>query len=272
VTDFQCHRGLTGGRSGLRWVAVNRLCPNVLMILFALSSFGVVPVYANEPKMLIETVAGKTYQRTSYDAGGVLVTRSILRTGTVQAEDDGSVMVTTDVETFSPSGESQGSRQVRWSCDPAAASMLMNILLLAGDELRRETRIEVKGPPLRFPASANADTALNSLELNLRLRGGLLSFFGTRTRIVISNRRIIATDAMNPGNYTVESEVDATVYFLGFPAKRKRFESLESVRAGIELVRQRITFADGSYSMIEQIANGAKQAGGQRLYEHKMHG
>jgi hypothetical protein len=227
------------------------------VIVLLLPWFGFVPAlaYGAGSTMLIEAVAGRTYERTSFDADGQLLSRSILKTGAVQIAEDGSLIVVTDMTTFSASGEAQASKQLRWSCDQEAAGMLMNIFLLAGVELKSSTQVAVSGPPINYPATVSAGTDFGNIQFDLKLRGGLLSFLGTRTRVMVSNRQAEVPDASVPGDYLIESNVETIIYVLGFPAKKTRFKSLEIVQAGRVLLQQRITFSDGRYSVIEQIAD-----------------
>lgn len=205
--------------------------------------------------MLIEAVAGRTYERTSFDAEGQLQSRSILKTGAVQEADDDSLVVITDVTTFSASGEAQSSKQLRWSCNPTAASMLMNIFLLAGDDLKTSMQVTVNGPPISYPASVLADADFGNVQFDLKLRGGVLSFFGTRSRILLTDRQVTISKASNPGDYIIESNVETTILVLGFPAKKTRLRSMEVVQAGPVLLQQRIVFSDGRYSVIEQMVD-----------------
>ncbi len=133
--------------------------------------------------------------------------------------------------------------------------MLMNIFLLAGVELKSSTQVAVSGPPINYPATVSAGTDFGNIQFDLKLRGGLLSFLGTRTRVMVSNRQAEVPDASVPGDYLIESNVETIIYVLGFPAKKTRFKSLEIVQAGRVLLQQRITFSDGRYSVIEQIAD-----------------
>lgn len=244
-----------GPRYGLQCANKCRISFFGLFLLW----FGSVPAptYAAESTMLIEAVAGQTYERTSFDAGGQLISRSILKTGAVQKAEDGSLIVVTDMTTFSASGEAQSSKQLRWSCDPEAAAMLMSIFLLAGDELKSSTQVAVNGPHIYYPATVSPGTDFGNVQFDLKLRGGFLSFLGTHTRVMVSNRQAAVSGASEPGDYLIESNVETTIYVLGIPAKRTRFKSLEIVQAGRVLLQQRITFSDGRYSVIEQVTAAA---------------
>lgn len=127
--------------------------------------------------------------------------------------------------------------------------MFMSLLLLPGvDEEGAEIRVD--GPPLRYPDAPRSGDTLADVLLDIRMRSGMLALLGNRTRVKLHHRRIQPAEPPSSGRYIIDSEVDATVFLLGMPLKRRCLRSLETVQAGMGLISQRMNFADGSYSII----------------------
>lgn len=91
------------------------------------------------------------------------------------------------------------------------------------------------------------------VSLDIRVRSGMLALLGNRTRVKLHHRRIQPAEPPAAGRYIIDSEVDATVFLLGMPLKRRRFRSLETVQAGVGMMRQRMNFSDGSYAVIAPV-------------------
>ncbi len=233
-----------------------------LLLVIAVASLGWARANNSGSQMLMEAIAGHVYARSTYLADGQLESRAQLRVGDTETEPDGGVTVTIDVESFTGLDEQGDVVRLRWSCNPTAASMLMNILILAGADLRRDLRLEVDTPPLRYPDSATVQTVFEDILLNIRIRRGVLSLLGTRTRLLVTNRRVKSANALGRGSYTIASDVKATVFVLGLPVRRRRFESLETVQGGVGLVRQSVVFSSGGYTVIEALAEGNDPANG----------
>lgn len=76
-----------------------------------------------------------------------------------------------------------------------------------------------------------------------------------------------ATDTIEEGSYTLASDVEAAAYWLGIPVRRWRLRSTVTLQPGRGLVRQRITFDDGGFAVVEVLDDGRSGGLSDRIWE-----
>lgn len=224
------------------------------------------------PSTLMEAVAGRVYLRTVHDAGGEIVEVSRLGVGVLRRLEDGRVAVPVELTSRSPGGDWSPTSRFRWICEPEATDMLMSVFAAGSrresSEPRDGWRFAVEGPAVRYPARASPGTVLDDVVLRLRTGEGMASLFRKRIVVRLVDRRVRADQtAVDGSGYVIESDVDATAYWFGVPARRWQFRSVEWVRPGVGLVRQRVTFEDGGHATVEVLRDGQAGAKTERSSE-----
>jgi len=222
------------------------------------------PIRAGQPrnpvggKPLIEILAGHLYDRKVYAADGRMTGGQILRFGALEPQPNGKVQVPVVIEGFDAAGHRTSIYRLRVTCRPRAPWMVMNFVSMPMPGTSR-LAFQVSGPPLTYPAQVAAGTILPNAVLDIRMRSGLFSLLGARTRVLMSDRVVEDADPQVPGSYRIESNIEAIVYVLGLPLVHRYFESVETVLPGEGPIRERMKFLDGGYAVI--LASGFVRQG-----------
>lgn len=203
--------------------------------------------------MLIQLLAGRTFERRTFAPGGKLTGHSVLRVSSVHSASGGRIEVRTLITSHSPSGKQVSIRSVDWTCDPDAAQMLMDLFMVPVASAGSPLDLTVSGPSLRYPHAPAIGTTLPDLVVDVRVRSGVLSLLGTRTQIRMQHRTIEAADPPRTNRYRLTSEVETTTYVFALPLIHHRFLSIETLQGGAELIRHRMLFPDGGYIVIEPL-------------------
>jgi len=211
------------------------------------------PITAQPPGegMLLREVAGHRYERTSYDPRGVAEGRILIEVGEL-SRTDSAVEVPVTVTPYSDEGEAKESNETIWRCRLGQEHMIMPVLFLSEDS-GAEVGLEVEGDAIFYPEFP-PPRELQELRLDIDIRKGFVSFLGGRTVVFLKDRRVRTPDEASPeSQYTVFSKVDVQVFVLGIRVKRLRFDSEVVLQSGKGLVRQTLTAADGSYSVLRSL-------------------
>lgn len=209
--------------------------------------------------MLMEKIAAHRYERRAYDQDGTLTGRALFDISRIveAADRSGDLQLYIKVERFDDADRSIGTDEVVWSCNPGAARMFMNLLILLGDTAKQNLRLDVESAPLIYPAAYSPGATLEDLVLNIRIKRGILSLLGTGTRLTLSNRMLLPLEASESpadrSGFRIVSDIEAKVYVLRLRVKRRRMRSEEWLDTENGLIRQVVTFSDGSYSEVTQV-------------------
>lgn len=212
-----------------------------------------IPIAAQPPgeDMLLREVAGHRYERTSYDPRGAAVGRMLIEVGEL-SRTDSAVEVPVTVTPYSDEGEPKESNETVWRCRQGQEHMIMPVLFLSEDS-GAEVGLEVEGDAIFYPEFP-PPRELPDLRLDIDIRKGFVSFLGGRTVVFLKDRRVRTSDEGSPeSQYTVFSKVDVKVFVLGIRVKHLRFDSEVVLQSGRGLVRQTLTAADGSYSVLRSL-------------------
>jgi hypothetical protein len=201
-------------------------------------------------KPLVELLAGHVYDRRVYTANGHITGRQILQFGTLEPQPNGKVQVPVVIEGFDAAGRRTSIYRLRLTCRPQATAMVMNFVSMPHAGTSR-LAFQVSGSPLTYPIHSAAGTILPDAVFDIRIRSGLFSLLGARTRVRMSDRIVEDGDPRAPGSYRIESDIRATVYVIGLPLVHRYFESVETVLPGEGPIRQRMKFLDGGYAVIQ---------------------
>ena len=236
------------------WVRIIA-CPLAAAVA-ALPARPTAPAAHSRGTLLIELLAGQTYERDSFAPGGKLTGRSLLRVSSVHAASGGRIGVQIRITSYSPSGK-ESIRRVDWTCDPGAARMLMDLLMVPVAGAGSPLDLTVSGPPVRYPLAPAVGTTLPDLVVDVRVHSGVLSLLGTRTRVRMQHRTIEGANPPRPDRYRLTSEIETTTYLFALPLIHRRFLSIETLQGGAKLIRHRMIFPNGRYIIIEPLERPA---------------
>lgn len=197
--------------------------------------------------MLVATIAGHRYERTAFDSSGQLTGKAVIEVGSVAPRGE-SVEVPLSITTYSPAGGERGQYRSLWRCSAGQEMMIMPLVFLS-EESNRELRLEAEGDAVLYPAVPST-AELPDVRLTLRKLGGAFGFFGGRSVIRLTNRRVERLGEQASDGYRVISSLEIKAFVLGIRVRSLRFESREIIDPGHGLVHQTLTAPNGARSVL----------------------
>jgi hypothetical protein len=211
---------------------------------------------AGPEAMLLQTLQGHRYERVSYDAKGRVEERAVIDVGPLQDDGD-SISVSLDVE-VQKDGSIARRFSTRWACERRGGDMLMAILVFSEDLDKPSMRFETTGSPLVYPREIPSSGVLPDASVEVKIRQGVLRFFGARTRITFTERRVTPAEAgASRRAYTVTSRIELKAYAWGIRVRRVRFTSEETVDPEAGVLQHILRREDGSYSALRRVTSDA---------------
>ena len=146
------------------------------------STFAVNRLVLEQPRLVLENLASLDQLPPT---GAVLVIGRITM-------DAGELSVPLNVEVYKDDAVERRFSST-WTRAPEASAMMMSVLVFGEDAGKPRLRLESTGAPLVYPAQVPPSGRLPDVSVDVRVRQGVLGFFGARSRTTFSDRRIAAT-------------------------------------------------------------------------------
>lgn len=219
-----------------------------------------------KPWTLMEALAGARYERRVYDKSKTLVKRQILKVGALMrdSEDPALAAVPVAVTTYDAAGAAVGTAKVEWRCDEESAAMLMTAAIYTGADRNLKFLLDMSSAPIVYPRRVVGTQRLNDIHATIKITSGFLKLLGTRTKLSFTDREAHAlesgasSDDVKP--YLITSKILARIVILGIPIKRIRLQGRQWVDPQVGVIRQELTFANGTVSAIARLASRRQNA------------
>lgn len=213
-----------------------------------------------KPWTLMEALAGASYERRVYDKSGRLVKRQVLKVGDLvrDANDPALVAVPVAVTTYDARGAAVGTAKVEWRCDEESAAMLMTAAIYTGADRDLKIFLDMSSAPIVYPRSVVGTQKLKDIHATIKVTSGFLRLLGTRTKLSLIDRKARALESADfPDDsqpYLITSRILARIVILGIPIKRIHLQGRQWVDPQVGVIRQELSFADGSASAIARLS------------------
>ena len=149
---------------------------------------------------LIEILAGHVYDRKIYAADGHMTGRQILQFGALEPQSDGRLQGPVVIEGFDAADRRTSTYRLRLTGHLQASWTVLSFVSIPRAGASR-IAFQVSGPPLMYPARSSAGTILPDAVLDIRMRSGLFSLLGARTRVRMSDRIVEDADLRVPDSW-----------------------------------------------------------------------
>jgi hypothetical protein len=214
---------------------------------------------------MMDATADATYERRVVDGSGSPVEREILEFGIPGRSSVAPMTMPIKIRSFDKDGRQQGTTDVLWQTGLGEPGLLRTAAIGLGD-LR--VSLDIDGPLALYPKGVEQGRSLRNVKLKLKvkLRKGVLSLLGTRTKIDVTRRRAEPVEAdrarADSRRYRITSQIRARLFVLGLPVKKVSFDSEECVDPAVGLIRHELRSRNGRVAVLERLGSNSLACSG----------
>lgn len=219
----------------------------VLSILLAGFLFPFWVLSQSEDGMLISQIEGNQYYRKNYDKNDELKSYQSIEVGSLKT-DSKKLETKLTVNTYDKNGNLKGASQTVISCNPEAGEVLMGIFPFAGGASNKSLKIESPKNKALYPERWRNKNALEDFLFALKFKGGAAGFFGTKSQVLFSNRKV---KRVGEGIFQIKGKLTLKAYILGVKISNVEYQYSEDIKEKKGIIRQRFTEKNGDYFTIE---------------------
>lgn len=201
----------------------------------------------NEDRMLIYQIDGNQYIRNNYDKNDKLKSYQSIEVGKLNAKKE-ILETKLTVVTYDKKGNMKGASQTTISCNPKVGEVMMGIFPFAGGASNKSLKIEVSKGKVLYPRSWTDEKILEDFLFALKFKGGAAGFFGTKSEVLFSNRKI---NKIEKGKFRITGKMTLKAYVLGIKISNVEYQYFEEIVEKVGIVRQKFTERNGNYFTIE---------------------
>lgn len=196
--------------------------------------------------MLIEQIAGKEVIRQTFNATKELTSRQVFQVGQLQTKGN-QLVVRVQVSLYDEDLKLTDQYITEYNCEPDRSDILLTVFPFSrkGDA---EYIIEASSSGFKKLYVFSPDIKkLDDLSLEMSVESGILSFFGSKNLLTLTDRRL----RKNENGYTLESQMTIEAYLWGLKVKTLRYRVTEKLDQNRTLLSQMFIDKDGSYFLMD---------------------
>lgn len=195
--------------------------------------------------MLIEQIAGKEVVRKAFNAHKELTAKQVFKVGVLQTTRS-QLSVQLQVSLFDEKGKLKDKYLTQYTCEPGKSHVLLAVFPFARQG-NAEYVIEASSPGFKRLYDFEADAqSLPDLNLEMSVKSGILSFFGSKTLLSLTNRRV----SKNGSGFELKSQLKIEAYLWGLKVKTIQYTATEILDIDKGLLSQMFMAEDGSYFLM----------------------
>jgi hypothetical protein len=203
------------------------------------------------PLFLIE---GASYERQSFDKNGELERSQKMEISGLTRTDES---LEVQVVLYNDGEDGQTSDMVRTTiqCRTSEANMVMNVLALIQPE-GKSVAVRVTGGEILYPFRPSAPDTLAEVELEVKVKKGIVGFLGGKSKMHFRNRILTPSDSSASGefdSYTLTEDLHLGFYALGIKVRSRTYRVEETIEVERGITRHILTSPDGSYVLLERV-------------------
>ncbi|WP_148898652.1 hypothetical protein [Fodinibius salinus] len=200
--------------------------------------------------MLLFEIDSNQYKKCNYNKQGELQSFQKLLVGSIEEEAD-NYRLPVELYSYSAQGELQDSTKTIYTCQPEEQKVLLNIFPFTDYGKGSQIKVNVEDEKAFYPVNPETDWEMKPIEFSLNIDKGLVGFLGGNSKITMYDRRVVANDTLQIGQYQINSAVDLGVYVLGIKIKGFGYHVVEIINKNQGIIWQKFTSEDdGSYFVI----------------------
>lgn len=191
--------------------------------------------------MLVEQLSSRTIERLNYDKDGKFLNRQLFEAGQLK-DVNGLYELKVVARFFNRQDSLTATYTTMYRCKPETSSVMIMAFPFSNPK-SKETEINSKSS--NFKELYDLEH-LQDIEIELTYDSGMLNFLGSKSNIMISDRKLHPE-----GNRKIlESTISIKTYALGIRVKSLNYSVSETLTGKNSLVRQQFTEEDGSHFTI----------------------
>jgi uncharacterized protein DUF3108 len=198
--------------------------------------------------MLIFQVDGNRYMRKNFDKNGKLKNYQTIEVGKTKAEGD-KIEAKMTVITYEVDGTLKDASQSNLVCNPKTKQVLMGIFPFAGGKSKKSLVVEMDDGEIMYPSNWRQFSELKDFNFSLNFSGGAAGFFGTKSDVSISNRKVMKLKDI----FGVSGKLTMKAYVLGIRIAKIEYDFYEEIDVEKGIISQKFTEKDGDYFTTEII-------------------
>src|SRR5680860_532965 len=195
---------------------MNKTLAYILIITF--------PYLVSGQEMLIEQIAGKEVIRQSFNAAKELTSKQVFQVGQLQTKGN-QLVVRLQVSLYDKDLKLTDQYITKYTCEPDKSDILLSVFPFArkGDA---EYIIEASSSGFtKLYDFSPVTKKLEDLSLEMSVESGILSFFGSKNLLSLTERRL----RKNENGYTLQSQMTIEAYLWGLKVKTIRYRITEKL-------------------------------------------
>lgn len=196
--------------------------------------------------MLIFQVDENRYIRKNYDGNKNLKNYQTIEIGKTEVSDN-RIETKMTVITYEADGTLKDASQTSLVCTPESQQVLMGIFPFAGEKSKRSLVVKMEDGAILYPTGWRELTELKDFNFNLNFEGGAAGFFGTKSDISITDRKVMPLKDV----FGVSGKMTLKAYIFGIKISTIQYDFFEKIDKEKGIISQKFTEANGDFFTIE---------------------
>nr|WKN38638.1 hypothetical protein K4G66_07970 [Tunicatimonas sp. TK19036] len=212
-------------------------------LMTIISGLQLMPVilYGQQNEMFIEQIAGRKIVRENFDQNGQRQGKQVFSIGELMQEDN-TYEVDVIAELYDENEQLEDKYTTTYQCNPDELDILINVFPFA-DPNEEKIKVDITSEDFRQLYDLQSGEQLKDIHLKMSVESGVLSFFGSKSRVTIKNRRKKSVDEQ----VKISSDAVINAYLMGIKIKTINYSIEEYLTRNFVLQRQKFTEDDASH-------------------------
>lgn len=196
--------------------------------------------------MVIFQVDGNRYMRKNFDKSGKLKNYQTIEVGKIKKEVK-KLETKMTVITYEPDGTLKDASQSNLVCTPETKQVLMGIFPFAGGKSKQSLVVKMDDGAIMYPTNWRQFSELKDFNFSLNFSGGAAGFFGTKSNVSITNRKVMKLKNI----FGVSGKLSMKAYVLGIRVSKIEYDYYEEIDLEKGIISQKYIEKNGDYFTIE---------------------
>jgi len=208
---------------------------------------------------IVSRIQGRTFERLSLGKGGEIENHELISFGELVPREAGCELPI-HVTTYDPTDGSRvkDDTEIALSIEDCEPHFVANILTVASELKDQMIEAKVVGGGTFYPAEPRDGLKLPDLHYQLRLKSGFLSVLGTRTEVLMTNRRVKVRSSTSspdpqPLKYEIGCVIKVNIFVLGLRLKSRNFSSRQILEVERGLIEEVLDHDNGARTIIRAV-------------------
>ena len=208
---------------------------------------------------IVSRIQGRTFERLSIGEDGEIEKHELISFGELVPQEAGCELPI-HITSYDPTDGSRvkNDTEIALLIEDCEPHFVANILTVAGESKDQMIQAKVVGGGTFYPAKPREGLDLPDLHYQLGLKSGFLSALGTKTEVLMTDRRVrILTSKGSPDpqplTYEIRCAIKVNIFLIGLRLKSRDFSSRQVVEVGRGLIEEVLGHDDGARTIIRAV-------------------